>query len=186
MELIASKSSLKGQVTIPASKSHTIRAIAIASLASGKSFIRNPLISNDAISAAHAYGKLGAKIDTSNPQKWVVNGTSGKITPQDEPIDVGNSGTTLRLATGSASLLNAGESVIFTGDEQTNNRPLAPLLKSLNELGAKCESLNKNGKAPVKITGKLTRRQNFNRGFYKSVSFEPSALHAFGGKRHRN
>jgi len=156
MELIAGKSKLKGKVTIPASKSHTIRAVAIAALASGKSFIRNPLISNDAISAAHCYGQLGAKIDTSDLKVWQVTGTGGKLDAPNEPIDVGNSGTTLRLAMGSASLLEHGQAITLTGDDQTNNRPIGPLIKSLNELGAKCVSLKNNSKAPVKIAGKIT------------------------------
>jgi len=155
MELIAGKSRLKGTVTIPASKSHTIRAIAIASLAGGKSAIRNPLVSNDTLSAAHCYRRLGAKIDTTDPSVWYITGTGGQLKSSKEPIDVGNSGTTLRLAMGSASLLLRNQSVTFTGDEQTLTRPIGPLINSLNELGAKCISLKNNGKAPVKVTGKL-------------------------------
>ncbi len=155
MELIAGKSRLKGTVTIPASKSHTIRAIAIASLAAGKSAIRNPLVSNDTLSAAQCYRRLGAKIDTTDPTVWYVTGTGGRLQTSEKPIDVGNSGTTLRLAMGSASLLEPGQAVTFTGDEQTLTRPIGPLADSLNELGAKCVSLNNNDKAPVKVTGKL-------------------------------
>jgi len=155
MELITAKSRLKGTVTIPASKSHTIRAIAIASLAAGKSAIRNPLVSNDTLSAAHCYRQLGAKIDTADPTVWYVTGTGGQLNSSNDPIDVGNSGTTLRLATGSASLLEPKQSVTFTGDEQTLTRPLGPLINSLNELGANCISLKNNGKAPVKVSGKL-------------------------------
>ncbi len=155
MELVTGKSRLKGTVTIPASKSHTIRAIAIASLAHGQSAIRNPLVSNDTMSAAHCYRQLGAKIDTTDPTVWYVTGTGGMLKSPKEPIDVGNSGTTLRLALGSASLLPQNKSVTFTGDEQTLTRPIGPLVNSLNELGAKCVSLHNNGKAPVKVTGKL-------------------------------
>jgi len=49
-------------------------------------------------------------------------------------IDVGNSGTSLRLAMGTAALLESGTAV-FTGDEQIRRRPAGHLLKSLNELG---------------------------------------------------
>ena len=65
MKLIVKKSQLKGTVAIPGSKSHTIRAVAIASLANGKSIIRNPLISNDTLSSVDCYRLLGAEIDTS-------------------------------------------------------------------------------------------------------------------------
>jgi hypothetical protein len=60
MQLVSRKSRLQGTVSIPASKSHTIRAVAIASLAQGQSLIRNPLTSADAASAVSTYRALGA------------------------------------------------------------------------------------------------------------------------------
>ena len=155
MKLIVKKSRLKGAVTIPASKSHTIRAVAIASLARGQSTIGNPLISSDTQSAIQCYRALGANIDTSDTKIWKVAGTSGQIKVPQEPIDVGNSGTTLRIAMGSAALADPIRSTVFTGDEQIRNRPIGPLIDALGDLGAKCTSLENNGKAPVKVTGQL-------------------------------
>lgn len=155
MKLIVEKSRLAGSVAIPASKSHTIRAVAIASLAAGQSIIRNPLASADTQAAVDCYRALGAKIDTSNPKLWKVTGTDGKITTPREIIDVRNSGTTLRVAMGSAALADPGQTTTFTGDEQTRTRPIGPLMDSLADLGAKCKSLKNNGKAPVAVTGKL-------------------------------
>jgi 3-phosphoshikimate 1-carboxyvinyltransferase len=155
MKLTVRKSRLKGTVTIPGSKSHTIRAIAIASLSTGDSFIKNPLDSSDTQAAVACYGSLGASIDTSDPSKWLVTGTGGGITPPEDIIDVANSGTTLRIAMGSAALTEPGQTIRFTGDEQIQSRPIKPLIDSLNELGAKCRSIKNNGKAPVEITGKL-------------------------------
>lgn len=155
MILTASKSNLLGKIRIPASKSHTIRAVAIAALACGKSYIRNPLYSSDAISAADAYRSLGAKVDTSEHKCWVVEGVGGKPRCVSSMIDVGNSGTTLRLAAGSAALLPSGESVIFTGDKQIQQRLIAPLLGSLNDLGAVAQSVGANGYAPIKVGGLL-------------------------------
>jgi len=155
MNLIVRKSRLKGTVAIPPSKSHTIRAIAIASLAKGQSVIRNPLISSDTESAVNCYRLLGAKIDTSDSNLWKISGTAGKITPPKEIIDVGNSGTTLRIAMGSAALAESGKAVTFTGDEQIQTRPVGPLLDALNDLSANCRSINNNGKVPVEIAGQL-------------------------------
>jgi len=156
MKLIVRKSRLKGTVVIPGSKSHTIRAVAIASLAAGESLIHNPLESSDTQAAAACYRALGAKIDTSDPKLWKVTGTRGKISTPSEIIDVCNSGTTLRIAMGSAALAPAGRTTTFTGDEQIQTRPIGPLIDALNNLGAKCKSLKNNGKAPVEIRGKLT------------------------------
>jgi len=156
MKLIVQKSRLKGQVSIPASKSHTIRAVAIASLAPGQSFIRSPLASEDTKAAVACYRALGAQIDdTSAPNLWKVRGTGGKVTPPREIIDVLNSGTTLRIAMGSAALAEPGRTTTFTGDAQIQSRPIGPLMESLGQLGAKCKSIKNNGKAPVEVTGKL-------------------------------
>lgn len=155
MKLIVNKSRLKGTVLIPGSKSHTIRAVAIASLATGESFIHNPLQSSDTQAAVDCYRALGAQIDTFDPQLWKVNGTGGVIKAPKEIIDVGNSGTTLRIAMGSAALAGTDQIITFTGDEQIRTRPVEPLMEALSALGAKCKSLNNNGKAPVEIQGTL-------------------------------
>jgi 3-phosphoshikimate 1-carboxyvinyltransferase len=155
MQLIAKKSRLKGSVTVPGSKSHTIRAVVVASLAEGKSVIRGPLTSGDTLSAVNCYRALGAEIDTANSNLWKVTGTAGQIHPSAETIDVGNSGTTLNLALGSAALAPDGQTTNFTGDAQIQSRSSEPLIRSLNELGAKCISIRNNGKPPVAVTGRL-------------------------------
>ncbi len=155
MKLIVNKSQLKGTVTIPASKSHTIRAVAIASLAKGQSFIRNPLISSDTLASVSCYKALGADIDTSDSTCWKVKGVDGQITIPKETIDVGNSGTTLRIAMGSVALAPTGQTAILTGDQQIQSRPLKPLIDALGDLGAKCRSTKDNDKAPIEISGQL-------------------------------
>jgi 3-phosphoshikimate 1-carboxyvinyltransferase len=155
MKLIVRKSRLKGEVTIPSSKSHTIRAVAISSLADGQSTIRKPLVSNDTLSAVNCYRQLGAKIDTGDSSCWKVTGTGGQIKSPRKVIDVGNSGTTLRIAMGSAALAGAGQISTLTGDEQTRNRSIGPLMDALGNLGAKCTSVKNNGKAPVEVAGGL-------------------------------
>lgn len=153
--ITTTRSRLNGTVAIPASKSHTIRAVAIASLSGGQSVVRSPLLSDDALSAVKCYRALGAKIDTSDPSAWKIGGTGGVVECPDEAIDVGNSGTTLRIAIGSAALADPAEPVELTGDEQIRSRPVGPLMDSLNDLGAQCHSINENGKAPVRIAGRL-------------------------------
>jgi 3-phosphoshikimate 1-carboxyvinyltransferase len=155
MKLISKKSVLMGSVAIPGSKSHTIRAVAISSLAKGQSFIRQPLVSSDTLSAVTCYRALGAKIDTSDSQVWKVVGTGGKITAPAEPIDCGNSGTTTNIAMGSAALAESGKVITLTGDAQTCSRPVGPLAEALTKIGAKCVCLKNNGKPPVSITGRL-------------------------------
>jgi len=155
MLLTVNPSGLSGQVTIPGSKSHTIRAVAVASLANGTSRIHNPLVSSDTLSAVDCYRGLGAEIDTKNDDLWVVNGVSGKIKSSDIEIDVGNSGTTMNLAIGSCGLADLKTTIQLTGDGQIQNRPVGPILNAINDLGAKACALKGNDCPPVAISGTL-------------------------------
>jgi 3-phosphoshikimate 1-carboxyvinyltransferase len=112
-------------------------------------------VSGDTLAAVDCYRALGADIDTSDSKTWTVTGTAGKINLPGQTIDVRNSGTTLRIAMGTAALSPKGQAVTLTGDEQTRSRPIGPLMQALENLGAKCKSLENNGRAPVKITGQI-------------------------------
>lgn len=146
------KSNTGGVIRIPGSKSHTIRALFIASLADGKSEIYNPLISDDALSALQVCRAFGAEIDCLE-DRFVVNGFNGKPKTPEDIINVGNSGTTLRFAVMTAGLNNGCS--VFTGDYQIRRRPLAPLIDAMNNLGAEVFSTRGNGMAPVVVRGLL-------------------------------
>ncbi len=143
---------LAGSVPIPGSKSHTIRALLIAALADGTSKITAPLHSADTRSCLEACRALGAEIREEEGD-FVVTGTGGKISAPADPIDVGNSGTTLYLTAGIAAL--GTEAVTLTGDEQTKKRPIEPLLASLRDLGAEAYSVDGSGFPPVTIKGPI-------------------------------
>lgn len=155
MFLTVKKSVLSGAAAIPGSKSHTIRAVVIASLANGTSYIHKPLISNDTLSAVECYRAFGAQIDIENPDRWIIHGVGGSFPNESIQIDVGNSGTTMNLAIGTASLVQEGTQVYLTGDNQIQYRPVGMLVKSINDLGAKARSINNNECPPVTVSGKL-------------------------------
>jgi 3-phosphoshikimate 1-carboxyvinyltransferase len=153
MKLRCQQSKLRGNVEIPGSKSHTIRAVTIASLADGQSVIEAPLKSADTLAALQTYKALGVCIECE-ADCWRIMGSGGRFTPPSDVITVGNSGTTLRLAVGSAALLGEGQA-IFTGDAQIRRRPIGPLAASLNDLGAYVTSTRGNGCAPLIVAGRL-------------------------------
>lgn len=141
------------KVKVPPSKSHTIRALYIASLAEGESAISNPLISEDALSACKVCKAFGAEI-SENQNGYIVHGVKGQPRVPEDVVDVGNSGTTLRLGLSVAALVEEGYTV-FTGDSQIRRRPVEPLVKALNKLGAKAFSTRNNGMAPVVVKGRM-------------------------------
>ncbi|MCF6336051.1 MAG: 3-phosphoshikimate 1-carboxyvinyltransferase [Spirochaetales bacterium] len=151
--IIIPVNSISGEITIPASKSHTIRALLIAAMAEGNSVILNPLDSADTRSCITAIETLGARVKVKD-DRWIVKGTGGKINLTGDSIDVGNSGTTLYLTAGLAAL--GTDQLTFTGDEQIKSRPVESLLKSLRELGAEITITGENGCPPFSIKGPLT------------------------------
>lgn len=70
-------------------------------------------------------------------------------------LDAKNSGTTMRLIAGIASLLPS--TTTLTGDESLVRRPMAPLIDALVQLGAKCSYLAKPGRPPLTVTGPITK-----------------------------
>lgn len=146
------KSTTGGCIRIPGSKSHTIRALFISSLAGGRSMIDHPLISADALSAVQVCKAFGGAIDHSD-SRYTVDGFSGRPGVPDNIVDVGNSGTTLRFGVMTAGLMDG--CAVFTGDYQIRRRPLAPLMDAMNRLGAQVFSTRGNGMAPVVVRGKL-------------------------------
>lgn len=144
---------LDGEITIPASKSHTIRAVLIAALAEGTSEIIEPLESLDTKSAAYAARAFGASVEFGNCL-WTVKGAGKDLCVPADVVDVGNSGTTLYMVMGVAALVKGW--TVLNGDEQIRRRTAAPLIKSLNELGAEVYSTRANGLAPLIIKGRMT------------------------------
>ncbi|HDQ13904.1 MAG TPA: 3-phosphoshikimate 1-carboxyvinyltransferase [Sediminispirochaeta sp.] len=145
------ESSLNGELKIPGSKSHMIRALFFAALGRGTSTIREPVFSKDALSALGIIRALGIEVDDSREDRWIVDG--GRLQPADDVLNVGNSGTTMNL--GSALLASLDAWSVVTGDEQIRRRPAQPVLEALCQLGAESFTVRDNGSAPFLIRGPL-------------------------------
>jgi 3-phosphoshikimate 1-carboxyvinyltransferase len=151
MKLTIQKSDIKGTVNAPPSKSYTHRSIAIAAL-SKKATVNNPLISEDTKATIRACEAFGATVE-SKKDSLIINGFDGKLKVPDNVIDVANSGTTLRMMTAAASLVDGA--TVLTGDASIRTRPNTPLLDALNDLGAEAFSTRNNGMAPIVVKGKM-------------------------------
>ncbi len=142
-------SEIGGVVKAPPSKSYSHRAVILASLAKGTSKLYDMLYSEDTLSSIRVCDALGAKITRTDDYLEVI-GTGGKLhNSSTEPIDLANSGTTLRLMT-SVSALSDNE-VVLTGDDSLQTRPMGLLMDALVPLGVEACSLKDNEKAPILI-----------------------------------
>jgi 3-phosphoshikimate 1-carboxyvinyltransferase len=142
---------LQGEIAIPTSKSHTIRALLFALMAKGKSRIHHPLPSPDTFAMLDAIRYLGAKVDMEG-EALIIEGVAGKIKPAEDIIQCGNSGQVLRFIGALAAL--SPSYTVLTGDMSIrHNRPVLPLLEGLTQLGAMAVSTRLDGYAPIIVKG---------------------------------
>ena len=143
------KSKIKGEINCPSNKSYTHRGIFLASLAGNNSKVENALLSADTKATIEACEKFGAVIEVNDSD--IIVKKSIKIGTNVPEINTENSGTTIRIAVGIASLFS--EEITLTGDASLQKRPMQPLLDALSSIGAKCSSTN--GNPPIKIKGSI-------------------------------
>ena len=151
---ISPTEALRGDVKIPGSKSGTARGIILGTLAKGTSHVYNPMCGIDSYSIIDCCRLLGAEIDCSNDDHWIITspGYENLKIPANV-LDVGNSGTGFYFLTTLAAMLN-GKSVV-TGDYQICYRPIAPLLKAIRQMGGTAISTRDNELAPLMLGGPL-------------------------------
>lgn len=154
MDLVVKKvENLNGEVTAPGSKSQTIRAIIVATLAEGRSVIRCPLFCDDTKAAIDVCRKLGAKI--TGGEDFLVVESEGVPLQCEGKLFTGDSGITTRFILPVLGLLEEGSEVVVDCGEQMKKRPVESLIEALERLGMKFEYLDKNNGFPLKISGKL-------------------------------
>lgn len=143
------KNKLKGEVTIPADKSISHRAVMFSSLAKGISTIENFSKGADCISTLEVFKKLGVKAEFKDEKTLIIE-SNGVLSTPKEDLYCGNSGTTMRLMSG----ILAGQKFdsVLTGDESLSKRPMKRVIDPLTLMGA--EIVSNDGKAPLKIIGK--------------------------------
>ena len=169
MKISSQNSVLSGHVSVPGSKSHTIRALILATLAEGTSHIKNPLPSNDCLSTVQAVKQIGAEVilpdaaggagsggaggpgsdcgqGASSPAVWTVHGAGKNLHLPAGVIDVGNSGSLMYFLCPVLSTLPG--QCTFTGDESICKRPVNHLIDALNQLGGQASCLEEGSVTP--------------------------------------
>ena len=142
---------LKGTFELIGDKSISHRAIMFSSIAKGKTKITNFLIGQDCLSTIDCFRKMGVDISIDN-RNVIVNGVGlkGLKKPKDV-LDVGNSGTTIRLLSGILAG-NDFESILI-GDESIAKRPMKRVTDPLREMGCRIDGKDDANYTPIKIYG---------------------------------
>ncbi len=147
--IIKPAQSLSGSLKVPGDKSISHRSIMLGSLAKGVTKVSGFLEGEDALSTLKAFQSMGVKIEREGDNVIIYGvGVNGLKKPS-KPLDLGNSGTSIRLMSG--ILAAQAFDCELIGDESLSKRPMGRVINPLTEMGASIDS--NDGKPPLKIKG---------------------------------
>lgn len=142
---------LEGQIKIPGDKSISHRSVMFGAIANGRTTITNFLKGEDCLSTISCFQELGVNIEEKD-DTLIIDGKGWEHLKEPvNVLNVGNSGTTIRLMLG----LLAGRPfhTTFIGDESIAKRPMKRVISPLKEMGAKIDG-RKNGEfTPLSLKG---------------------------------
>ena len=154
--------SLRGTVSAPGSKAYTHRALLASLLSQGETIIQGASECDDTRRTLEAIRSLGARARTENGR--IVSCGTEKFVSCTTPIDCGESGATLRFLTAIAGTSSARTTL--RASEMLAKRPLEPLLKAMERLGASTTTTiteNREG-SEVKVQGPLKGGETWIQG----------------------
>ena len=141
---------LTGRIRVPGDKSMSHRAIMLGSIAEGRSSVSGFLQGEDALATLAAFRQMGVAISDPVAGELTIDGVGlHGLAPPECVMDVGNSGTSIRLMAG----LLAGQRFdsILTGDQSLLRRPMARVITPLSQMGALISS--HEGCPPLEVMG---------------------------------
>lgn len=151
MRLITNVKGLSGEVLVPGDKSISHRSIMFGAIAQGKTRIKHFLRSEDCLGTIKMFQKLGVAIEEDG-ETVVVHGKGfDHLQKSEEPINIGNSGTTIRLSTG--VLAGTDFTTVLYGDESISKRPMNRVILPLRKMGANITGHEGSEFPPLTIVG---------------------------------
>ena len=146
---------ISGTIQCPGDKSISQRVLMIGALMNQEMMVDGFLHGEDPLSTMNALNQIGAGITVD--ENGLVQFCRRNFIFQhcDESLNLGNSGTGLRLMLGLTA--GIGLNLSFCGDESLSSRPMSRVIKPLTEMGAKIES--SNGKLPISISATSLHNQ---------------------------
>ena len=139
--IISPSQNLSGDITLPGDKSISHRSVILGAIAKGETVVKDFLMGTDTLATVRAFREMGVNIVQEN-NNLIIRGVGlfGLCAPK-APIDLGNSGTAMRLVAGLLSAQHFSTKLI--GDTSLSRRPMNRVIKPLCQMGARIDS-NKN------------------------------------------
>ncbi len=140
---------ISGEARVPGDKSISHRAIMLGALADGTTAVAGFLEGDDALATVAAFREMGVRIEGPDDGEVTVHGVGMHgLQPPSQALDLGNSGTSIRLLSG----LLAGQSFAtsLTGDESLQVRPMGRVITPLRRMGARITA-TADGTPPLSI-----------------------------------
>jgi len=142
---------LAGTIRVPGDKSISHRSLMLGALAVGETRVTGLLEGEDVLCTAQAMRQMGATIRRLENGEWVINGVGvGGLLHPDEPLDMGNSGTSTRLLMG--LIASHPITATFVGDASLSKRPMGRVIDPLSQVGAEFEA-SEGGTLPLTLRG---------------------------------
>lgn len=132
-------SGLNGTIRVPSDKSISHRAALLGAMAHGKTVIHRYLDAADTMSTLNALRQLGIHWEKKD-DTVLIEGGNGIFSHPKQAIDIGNSGTSIRLLSG--ILASLPQTVTITGDDSIQKRPMQRIIVPLNQMGASISGIN--------------------------------------------
>ncbi|XCQ52819.1 3-phosphoshikimate 1-carboxyvinyltransferase [Enterococcus faecalis ATCC 29212] len=142
---------LQGTLMVPSDKSISHRSIMFGAISSGKTTITNFLRGEDCLSTLAAFRSLGVNIEDVGTTITVEGQGFAGLKKAKNTIDVGNSGTTIRLMLG--ILAGCPFETRLAGDASISKRPMNRVMLPLNQMGAECQGVQQTEFPPISIRG---------------------------------
>jgi len=144
----AASGALRGTLRVPGDKSISHRSIMLGSIAQGTTRVSGFLEGEDTLATAAAFREMGVRIEAPSVGERIVHGTGGALEAPPRALDLGNSGTAMRLMTGLLAAQPFASELV--GDESLSRRPMRRVIDPLAKMGARIES-REGGLAPLRI-----------------------------------
>jgi len=144
---------LRGKVRVPGDKSISHRALLLAARGRGTSVLRGLSDGDDVSHTADAMEAVGVDLggQLGPEQEMVVRGAPERLAEPERVLDVGNSGTAMRLLAG--WLAGFGWLCVLEGDASVNQRPMDRVIEPLTAMGARVDGRGGGRLPPLVIRG---------------------------------